>query len=76
MTDQNQNTSEKESKSGPSIGLIVGIILLIVAIFAVGFFVLSNMNFVDDPSQLPEEDPPVTLPVEPTEELPEETPED
>ena len=76
MTDQNQNTSDQETKSGPSIGLIVGIILLVVAVFAVGFFVLSNMNTVDDPSQLPEEDPPVTLPVEATEELPEQLPAD
>ena len=64
MTDQNQNTSDQEKKSGPSVGMIVGIILLIVAIFAMGFFVLSNMNTVGDPDQLPEEDPPVTLPVE------------
>ena len=56
--------------------MIVGIIVLIAAIFAVGFFVLSNINTVDDPSQLPEGDPPATLPEELPEQLPAMTPEE
>jgi flagellar basal body-associated protein FliL len=67
MANQNQNTSGQESKSGPSIAMIVGIIVVIVAIFAAGFFVLSK----DEPGQLPEEDPPATLPEELPEQLPE-----
>ena len=58
MTDQKQNTSEKESKSGPSIALIIGAIVVIVGIFAVGFFVLSK----DDTAQPPEIDVPAPPP--------------
>jgi len=49
-----QITSDQESKSGPSIALIIGAIVVVIGIFAVGFFVLSR----DDTAQPPEIDVP------------------
>lgn len=50
MADEKQNNSNQETKSGPSTGLIVGIIVAVIAVFAVGFFVLSQ----DEPEEPPE----------------------
>ena len=60
MADQNQNqsTSDQESKSGPSIALIIGGIVLILAVFAVIFFVLLK----DDTAQPPDIDVPAPPP--------------
>ena len=53
-----QSTSEKESKSGPSIALIIGAIVVVIGIFAVGFFVLTK----DEPAQPPDIDVPAPPP--------------
>ena len=52
--------------------MIIGIIVLIVAIFAAGFFVLSTF----EPGQPPDEDIPATQPEELPVQLPAMTPEE
>ena len=71
MTDKKQSATEKEKKSGPSVGLIIGIIIVVIAVIAAGVFMLSDGNSADGPSNLPEDEPPATLPEDSPENLPE-----